>query len=107
MSWCPKESTWVLVLEENASKATSDHTKRSYHHAEVSAIWRKLASCLRTISSAERIRAAKISALSAAVYKEDMLLTTKVSEGVARASKSEVAARVPKISKISSTIPIR
>jgi hypothetical protein len=58
------------------------------------------------ISSAKMIRAAKISTLSAAVYKEDMLHTTEVSEGVARTSKSEVPARVSKTNKIPSTIPV-
>jgi hypothetical protein len=67
----------------------------------------KLAPCLRTISSAKRIRAANISALSSDVYKEDMLHTMKASEGVARASKSGVPARVPKTNKIPSTIHVR
>jgi hypothetical protein len=93
MSWCPEESVWVLVPRKNASEATSDHTDK------VTAI-QILAPCLRTINSAKRIRAAKISALSAAVYKEDMLYTTVASEGVARASKSEVPAGVSKTSKI-------
>jgi len=54
------------------------------------AIQMKLAPCLKTISSAKRIRATKISALFTIVCKEDMLHTTKASEGEARASKSEV-----------------
>jgi hypothetical protein len=49
----------------------------------------------------------KISALSAAVYKEDMLHTIEASEGVARAFKNEVPVRVPKINKIPITIPVR
>jgi hypothetical protein len=47
-----------------------------------------------------RIRAAKISALSVAVYKENMLHTMEALEGVARASKSEIPTRVPKTNKI-------
>jgi hypothetical protein len=60
------------------------------------------------ISSAKRIRAAKISAFSAAVYKEDMLHTTEVSEQVARAFKSKILTRVPKTNKtlVPSLIPI-
>jgi signal transduction protein with GAF and PtsI domain len=108
------------VSRRNESEATKslhgylcqEKYKRSYHHAEVShvevsATWRKLAPCLRTISSAKRTGAMKISALSAAVYKEDMLHTIEASEGVARASKSEVPARVPKTNKIPSTVRVR
>ena len=64
-------------------EATSGHTDKA------SAIQRKLALCLRTISSTKRIRAAKISALSAVVYKEDMLHTTKASEGEAIAPRAK------------------
>jgi hypothetical protein len=66
----------------------------------------KLAPCLGTISSTKRIRAAKISAFSAVVYNVDIFYTTKASEGVARASKNEVLARISKINKIPSTIPL-
>jgi hypothetical protein len=63
------------VLRKNGSEATSGYTD------EVTAM-QKLASYLRMISSTKRIRASKISALSAAVYK-DILHKTKISERVA------------------------
>ena len=58
----------------------------------------KFAPCRSTI---RRQEATKVSALFAALYKEDMLDKTKASVEEVRASKSDVRARASKPNKIS------
>jgi hypothetical protein len=104
------------VSRRNESEATKslhgylcqEKYKRSYHHAEVShvevsATWRKLAPCLRTISSAKRTGAMKISALSAAVYNTERRHQREKLEP----PRAKIMLRVPKNNKIPSTILVK
>jgi hypothetical protein len=64
---------------------------------------KKLAPCRRMISSAKKIRAAKISALSAAVYNTERRHQREKLEP----PRAKIMLRVPKNNKIPSTILVK